>query len=125
MKTLLLSIVCAMLLSSCATILTGSKQTVTVVSEPSGASIYADSAYSGLTPFNGKLPRKTTYIEIRKEGYADAAIKPIRKGNGVYWLNLALFPFGFIPCPLGMLADLRSGAAYKIDDYYSIKLEKK
>lgn len=125
MKTLIVIIVTAFMLASCATIIDGSKQKVVITSDPSGASIYVDGAPKGVTPMQTKIPRKSKSILFLKDGYKDKAVSLDQKTNGTYWANLALLPLGIISCPIGMWIDVGTGAVYKVNESITIKLEQK
>ena len=53
------SLALTLLLSSCATIMSGSKQNVKFASNPSSATIFIDEVEVGKTPFEMKLARKS------------------------------------------------------------------
>ena len=64
------SLALTLLLSSCATIMSGSKQNVKFASNPSSATIFIDEVEVGKTPFEMKLARKSEHhVMIKLEGY--------------------------------------------------------
>lgn len=92
----------------CATLFTGSSDTVTVNSEPSGAKVYLNGMYMGLTPVSPSLKRDKDYaVILKKEGYQDTSANISRSFNLVSILNL-----GSILC---WVVDLVTGAIHKFD----------
>jgi len=60
----------ALVTSGCATVTRGTKDTLVVESEPSGATVTLSNGMSGKTPTSFKLPRKDALVvTIAKEGY--------------------------------------------------------
>ncbi len=66
----------ALLLSACATLFTGTTQSVTIDSEPQGADIIVDGQFVGTTPARVRLNRDLNaifddgkYIRLEKDGY--------------------------------------------------------
>jgi hypothetical protein len=127
-RTLLL-ILLAIAISSCATILSGTKQPIRINSFPSGAKVIINGKDKGLiTPCVVNLKRKvkpTTHNNrneyhylMEKEGFATTEFLDYRKINGkIYW-NCVIYPFAFISFPI----DFISGAAYRYNDELNITL---
>lgn len=66
----ILVIAVALCASGCATVVRGSKDTVRIESNPSGASIHLSTGHSGVTPAMFELPRKNLItVEFEKEGF--------------------------------------------------------
>ena len=119
---LLFVLTIAVLLGSCATILTGTTQRVTIDSTPPGAKIIVDGYMMGTTPARVRLDRDINAIidngkdiSLELEGYyldgyfLDVDIEPTTILN-------VFFPFGFA-------LDAVSGAIMRYDaDYYNLKL---
>jgi hypothetical protein len=119
---LLLTLVLAIALNSCATLLTGTTQRVTIDSTPPGAKIIVDGYMMGTTPARLRLDRdinaiidngKDISLELNgyySEGYfLGADIEPTTILN-------VFFPFGFA-------LDAVSGAIMRYEsDYYNINL---
>jgi hypothetical protein len=109
MKTLIILLV-TILLSSCATIFNGTTQAVPVSSSPSGAEIYVNNIFRGITPEVLILNRNepTHIINVALAEYQPhqytltRTISPLVVGN--------LF-IGGIP---GLLIDFISGGAYDL-----------
>lgn len=109
MKKAIILLVSVVLTTSCATIVSGSKQLVKFDSSPSAATIYIDQSEVGKTPFETKLRRDTEHkVAIKLEGYKTFEIDLKRKTNGWVWGNIV---FGGI---VGLVVDLSTGAIYRL-----------
>lgn len=96
-------------LSSCATIVSGSRQLVKFSSNPSSATIFLDEVEVGKTPFEIKLERKKEHhVMIKLEGYKTYETNLTKKFNAWYIGNIA---FGGI---IGLIIDPITGAMYKL-----------
>ena len=103
------SLALTLLLSSCATIVSGSKQNVKFVSNPSSATIFIDEVEVGKTPFEMKLARKSEHqVMIKLEGYQTYQTSLKKKFNGWYLGNIL---FGGI---IGLIIDPITGAMYNL-----------
>jgi hypothetical protein len=103
------SLALALLTTSCATIVSGSKQNVKFSSNPSTATIFIDEVEVGKTPFEIKLARKSDHnVMIKLEGYQTYQTKLTRKINGWYWGNIL---FGGL---IGVIVDPITGAVYTL-----------
>ena len=91
--------------SGCATIMHGTTQTVPVSSSPSGAQVFVDVQYAGVTPCNVELKRGRPHqFVIKKVGYEDASVSTSNQVSGWIFFN------GLIDC----IIDFNNGAAYNI-----------
>lgn len=97
-----------LLLSSCATILKGSDQLVTISSNVQGATVSVNGKEVGKTPFTGEIERGSeTVVVLTAKNYQaktitlDTAIEPI------FWGNVIL---GGV---LGSTTDYSTGSMYK------------
>ncbi|WP_309608591.1 PEGA domain-containing protein [Flavobacterium sp.] len=98
-----------LLFSSCATIVSGSKQKVKFTSNPSEATIIIDKIEVGKTPFEIKLARKSEHsVVIKLDGYQTYETKLTKKFNGWYIGNVL---FGGI---IGLIVDPITGAIYNL-----------
>jgi len=107
-----------LLFSSCATIFTGSKQTVQINSIPPGADIEVDGLSSGVTPAPVRLKKGFTgqTVMLKKAGFETKTFQPVTAFNPVAILNL----LGLI----GWGIDAATGAMMKYDPkVYEMKLE--
>jgi hypothetical protein len=117
-KTAIL-LVSGIFLSSCASIIHGSNQTVDFTSQPSGATITIDGRKIGVTPKSiplkrkGRLPgevsgKKEYQVKIEMDGYYPYEIKIKREVDGWFFGNLI---FGGL---LGIIIDAGTGNMYKL-----------
>lgn len=97
-------------LSSCASIVSGSKQKFNFTSTPIGAKVYVDDVDLGVTPVEAKLERvkKDQKVKIVLDGYKPYEITLTRKTNGWVWGNIV---FGGL---IGLVIDMSSGAVYRL-----------
>ncbi len=106
--------------SSCATIFTGSKDSITFNTQPEGAKVVFQGVEKCVTPctteFQRSLGKRT--VEIKKDGYETKEIKLEKNFNAVTLVNLL---FGGI---IGFGVDLGTGAFLKYDPKtYSTELK--
>ena len=96
-------------LSSCATLLSGTKDRIVINSTPPGADVYIDGKQMGKSGQDIILKRKftnTRQVNLRKEGYEDLYFGIDQKIDGAYWL-------GFLGAGIPMIIDIGTGAALK------------
>ncbi|HXF29653.1 MAG TPA: PEGA domain-containing protein [Chlamydiales bacterium] len=96
-------------LTSCASIINGPRQQITVSSNPPGVAV-TDGVTTWITPVKLSLPRaKAHVLTFYKRGYKPQTVKLTRKISGA--------TFGNIIMPLGLIAwgiDVASGAQWKL-----------
>ena len=122
MKKVILLTLSALLLGSCATLFTGTKDTLTFESNPSGAEVYIDGLYVCITPCTVDVTRSISEerVEFKLDEYEIRVIELDREFNVVTILNL--FTGGII----GFGIDALTGAMFKYDKKsYDIDLKKK
>jgi hypothetical protein len=103
------SLAIALLTTSCATIVSGSKQNIKFSSNPSVATIFIDEVEVGKTPFEIKLARKSEHsVIIKLEGYQTYETKLTKKFNAWYIGNIV---FGGL---IGVIVDPITGAIYNL-----------
>lgn len=106
-KSILLSSV--LLFSSCATIISGSRQNVEIASEPSSAKVYINEIEIGNTPVQKNLKRNQDYsLVLKLNGYETYETKLEKKFNAWYIGNIA---FGGL---IGIIIDPITGAMHKL-----------
>lgn len=99
----------SLLVSSCATIISGSKQKVNFRSNPAAASIFIDEVEVGKTPFEIKLERKKEHhVMIKLDGYQTYETNLTKKFNAWYLGNIV---FGGL---IGIIIDPITGAIYNL-----------
>lgn len=109
-----------LLFSSCATIVSGSKQKISFASTPSAASIFIDEVEVGKTPFELKLARNSEHaVMLKLEGYQTYQTKLTKKFNAWYLGNILI---GGI---IGLVIDPITGAMYNLSpDQINAQLSK-
>ncbi len=107
LKSILFS--CMLLLSSCATIISGSRQNVEIFSKPSAARVYINEIEVGNTPIQRKLKRNQDYsIILKLDGYETYQTKLEKKFNSWFIGNIALGGL------IGIIIDPITGAIHKL-----------
>ena len=97
------------LLTSCATIISGSKQKVSFKSTPAEASIFINEVEIGKTPIEKKLERKKEYdVKIVLDGYKPFETKITKKFNAWYLGNI------LIGGVIGFIVDPATGAMFRL-----------
>jgi uncharacterized protein YceK len=109
MKKITLLLVTILLVSSCATIFTGTKDRISFKSNPSGAIIYKDGVELCTTPCSYKIKRSIndTDLEFKLDGYQTRVITLDKQLNIVSIINLGNL--------VGWGIDALSGAVMKYD----------
>jgi hypothetical protein len=79
----------ALLLSSCASIIHGSKQKVEIRSRPPGAAVRIDGTDSGVTPTTAELSRKSSHrVELSLKGHKPFEVVLEPEFNGTVMGNI-------------------------------------
>ena len=108
-RTIFSLVFASMMLTSCATIVSGSRQTVKFASNPSNANILIDDVVIGKTPFETKLARNKNYkVSIQLDGYLPYETRLTKKFNAWYLGNIV---FGGL---VGLVVDPITGAIYQL-----------
>jgi hypothetical protein len=121
-RLIVLLIASVVTLSSCATIIDGTSQTVTFNSNPSGVEIFMDGNRLGVTPLSVQIERKQNGMFVaKKEGYDDQVMVLSTHLNSWFWGNIIIGGL------LGSMTDHVSGAAheYSPNNYYITLMPKK
>ena len=106
LRLLGIAMLCAAASSGCATIFTGSSQQMTVSSQPPGARVFVDGAYTGVTPMTLILKTERDHtVTLQHEGFQDTISPVTREFNPIAALNL----FGVV-C---WVVDLATGALWR------------
>jgi hypothetical protein len=114
-KKLLIAVAALVALATggCATMFTGSTQQLTVSSQPPGARVMVNGAYSGVTPVALLLRTEHDYIlTLQREGYRDTTGTVFREFNPVAVLNLVSLVCWAIDLATGAIWRLSPGAVY-------------
>ena len=81
-------VLCLPFMYGFATVVSGTKQNITVNSSPSGADVIIDGFVKGSTPLSFDLKRKKNQsISIRKEGYKTQTLSLAHEFNMAFWGN--------------------------------------
>ena len=117
--SILLALALGWTTSGCATIVHGNRQTVTVNSEPDGATVNID-GLKGKTPFSASLARNNDYVvSIKKEGYKEEQVQITKSFSGLSIIGNILWLL------VGVLIDFASGSAYNLSPTkVDVELEK-
>lgn len=115
-------LVVAAFMSSCATILTGTTQRITIDSTPQGADIIVDGRMMGTTPAKVRLDRDlNTFIDDAK----DIRLELNGYYSDGYYLGTDIEPVVILNvfCPIGFALDAVTGAIMRYDnDYYNFRM---
>lgn len=94
--------------TSCATIVGGTSQTVSIDANVKGAEVIVNGAMVGQTPFAGTIKRgKSTSVTIKKTGYRPKTIILNTEVEPIFWGNI------IVGGVLGSTTDLSTEAMYK------------
>jgi len=115
----------ALFLSSCATLVNGTKQTVSFNSEPSGATVILVNKKGiettiGTTPMVTAIPRKTKKVKFSSEGFYTETYEAYAKAS-IHWLYYLDAISGFVPA----IIDLSTGGHIKLEENVKVELKKK
>jgi hypothetical protein len=105
-------------LSGCATVLTGSKDTIAFNTNPAGADLYIDGIKICTTPCETSVKRSINDkdVEFRLDGYRTKVVTLDKEFNTMAILNILE--------PLGFIVDAATGSIYKYDrKSYNIEME--
>jgi hypothetical protein len=105
-----LLIVVILLISSCATIISGSRQNITINSDVQGAKVSLLNRRLfetpvGTTPCSVSTKRTTMYASFKKDGYKDVTIK-LKRGVSVWFCvdaGLVLLGYGLLGVPIDFI----------------------
>ena len=101
---LMLGLALSLPLTSCASLVTGSSDLVTINSYPQGARFTTNTGHQGLTPAEVEIPDKTTLqVQVELDGYEHAQASLAPRMSGWFLGNII---FGGL---IGMGLDLISG----------------
>ena len=104
-------LVTVFLVTGCATVINGTKQKVSIASQPPGATVVVDHVPEGKTPLRVKLKRKQTHlVRLERDGYKPYEVMLGRDTSDWVWGNI------FVCCGLiGMGVDAMTGAFYTLE----------
>ncbi|WP_339836938.1 PEGA domain-containing protein [uncultured Flavobacterium sp.] len=103
------SLALSFLASSCATVMSGSKQNVKFASNPTYATVFIDEVEVGKTPFEMKLARISEHeVMIKLDGYQTYYTTLTKKFNGWFIGNILIGGL------IGIIIDPITGAMYNL-----------
>lgn len=109
LRLTMLSILSLVSLTSCATIVQGTHQSIGIASNPSNANIWVDNFYVGNTPLIVQMSRKDNhFVRIELEGYQPYEATFSRQLSGWVFGNIV---FGGV---IGLAVDAISGGIYML-----------
>lgn len=99
----------SLVMSGCASIVSGRHQDVQIVSNPPGADVTIDSVKRGSTPMVVSLKRSERHVvKLSKDGYAEETIGTKKGFN--WWMTANILIGGIV----GIIIDFATGATYKV-----------
>jgi hypothetical protein len=109
MKKMFFFLAVALIASGCATILTGTRDTISFNSTPEGAVVYKDGLELCKTPCRVPMKRSinSTDVELKLDGYETRYLTLDKEFNAVSIINLG--------SPFGWAIDAASGSLMKYD----------
>lgn len=94
----------------CASVLSGSAQTIEINSNVPGVGVYDQGQYLGSTPLRIEIPRQAEKeLSLEHKGYVNRIVTLKSKTNGNVWWNLPFTVLGLT----GVSTDYGSGAIYE------------
>ena len=97
------------LLSGCATIMTGTTQTISINTTPSNANVWVDGIYVGASPISVNMKRdKSHIVRVELEGYQPCEMVLNKELNEWVFGNIIFGHF------IGLAVDAISGSIYKL-----------
>jgi hypothetical protein len=110
-KMIAIGVVSLLLLSSCATIFAGKKNTVKIIGGPVKSHVFLDGDSIGITPLNIRIDKyklqEGSIIEVKKKGYQTYIHNVVRRPH-VGYVMLDIFS-GAIP----LIVDVANGNIYR------------
>jgi hypothetical protein len=101
-----------LMMTSCATIFTGSSEMITISSNVDKSTVKFDGMKMGSTPFNYKVKKSFKgIVTVEAEGYEEERFQLQKSFNAISLLNLLTGPF-FLA---GAIVDLATGSINKFD----------
>jgi hypothetical protein len=102
-----LSLLLALLVAGCATLASGSSQSITVSSNVDDAEVFLDGVLIGRTPFTGIVKKGKSNLRVEAPGYRSENLALSKTLDPVFWGNI------IIGGTLGSVTDFATGSAYQ------------
>jgi hypothetical protein len=115
----------ALFLTSCATLVNGTKQNIRFESEPSGATVTLVNKKGketpiGNTPMVASIPRKTKKVKFSSEGFYTETYDAYANAS-VHWLYWVDAICGLVPA----IVDISTGGYILLEENVKVELKKK
>ena len=114
-----------LIITSCATIFSGTKADVKITSNPPNLKVYSLNKEQqltelGVTPCLVTIKKRTPYLVVQSEGYYEEKydVKAKAKLHPLYWANI-------LNLSIGMWIDLGTGAYIKPEKLVNFEMKKK
>jgi len=114
-----------LMLTSCATIFSGTKADIKVTSNPPNLKVYSVNKQNqltemGVTPCVVTIKKKTPFLVVQNEGYHEEKydVRAKARINPLYWANI-------LNLTAGMWIDLGTGAYIKPEKEVNFEMKKK
>jgi len=103
-------LVLGLAIGGCATILSGTRQTLTVNANVDAAQVYLNDSLLGNTPLTASVKRgKTGVLKVSKDGYRPYQAALNKKVTSTFWVNI------FSGGTFGSTTDMATGAMYEYE----------
>lgn len=109
-KTLLvrlLTLAACGMVAGCATIASGTTQSISVSTNIEDADVFLDGVLIGQTPFTGIVKKNQSQLRIEADGYRTETLELSKSLDPVFWGNI------IIGGTIGSITDFATGAAYQ------------
>jgi hypothetical protein len=114
-----------LMLTSCATIFSGTKSDIKVTSNPPNLKVYSENKEKqlteiGVTPCVVSIKKKTPYLVVKGDGYYEEKydVRAKSKTSPLYYVNI-------LNLSVGMWIDLGTGAYIKTEKDVNFEMKKK
>lgn len=97
----------AALVTGCATIASGTSQSISISTNVEGANLFLDANLIGTTPFTGVVPKNREQVRIELDGYRTETLSLSKSLDPIFWGNI------IIGGTIGSITDFATGAAYE------------
>ncbi|UCC73029.1 MAG: PEGA domain-containing protein [Gemmatimonadota bacterium] len=101
-----LTLITALVVTGCASIVSGTTQDMTVTSNVEDAEIFLDGVRIGTTPFTGLVKKNKGQLRVEQEGYETGTLTLSKSLDPWFWGNI------IIGGTVGSITDFATGAAF-------------
>lgn len=93
--------------SGCATVASGTTQSISISSNVEGAELFLDGERIGTTPYTGEVAKGKNTLRVEAAGYRTETVTLSRALEPIFWGNI------IIGGTLGSITDFATGSAYQ------------